>query len=687
MANVELKSVVGLSGKRFTVPLYQRGYRWEEQQVKDLLEDIAAFMVPEAKPAPTSAAKSALARDDAGDSFYCLQPLAVKESVKDKKSFLEALPKSDTEDVLGRTREVIDDNIRWEVIDGQQRLTTVWLILNFLGKTNMYVVEFARWKGKKQLADIFANLSSDPRKDTIDEHHIRCANAIIKRFFVEEKKASGDYKTQFCETLLNKVQFIWYEVDEPDPVKVFTRLNVGKIALTNSELIKALFLNRSNFAGDRDFETTRLRQMEISGRWDEIEATLQDEEFWMFIHEPGFDKPTRIDFIFDLICEMSQDGSKERIGNDKYRTFRYFNEYFHSEKARKQAEENHSTLVEQCWRDVDGIFAAFKEWFGDLTLYHYVGFLIACGMGVQDVLGLWTPQQKKNITKADFISSLKEKIKVKIKDGADLGQQYEMGTGPSKTKCSPLLLLHNVQSVINQNAVETSKYGVAAFYRFPFHLFKIEKWNVEHIDSNTENSLEEDKDRTAWLKSTYCILSDDDMELKDAILKYFILQEKETDKNELTNKFQELYTNIVKRFAPTKNKLDDNGKNKIGNFTLLDETTNKSYGNAIFPVKKMILMGKCRGWEFEFKEIKKDSKIVDFEIEAHPLEKAEDGNDRKTAFVPPVTMSAFLKAFNPIASNAWTWDADDARYYRKNIYDTLREFGVILPKEDQKHEQ
>lgn len=676
MAYVELKSVAGLSGKKFTVPLYQRGYRWEIQQVKDLLEDIAAFMVPDKN-------KESL---DGSDSFYCLQPLAVKELVKDKKIFLEALPKSDTEDVLARTRAAIDDNIRWEVIDGQQRLTTVWIVLNFLRKSNPYVVEFARWKDE-ELASIVNRPPNDSSNDTIDEYYIRCANEVIARFFADEK-ASDEYKTKFYETLQNKVQFIWYEVDEEDPVKVFTRLNIGKIALTNSELIKALFLNRSNFA-DGDFEKIRLRQMEIATRWDEIEATLQNDEFWMFIHSPGFDKPTRIDFIFDLICEKGnldgflQDGFKKRIGNDKYRTFRYFNEYFHSEKARKQADENHSTLVEQCWREVDGTFAAFKEWFGDLTLYHYVGFLVACGAGVQDILALWVPQQKENSTKTDFISSLKEKIKARIKDGTDLGQQYEMGTGPSKAVCRPLLLLHNVQSVINQNAVETSKYGIAAFYRFPFHLYKIEKWNVEHIDSNTENPLEDDKDRSAWLKSTYCFLSDGEKMLKDDILGYFNHQE--TDKNKLTAVFHGLYDKIVSKFAPAENKLNDNGKNKIGNFTLLDETTNKSYGNAIFPVKKMILMGKRRGWAFEFREIKEndkaDGKITGFEIEAYPQGKAGDRNNHKTAFVPPVTMSAFLKAFNPIASNAWTWDAIDAKYYRKNIYDTLKEFGVTLPKE------
>ena len=716
MTNVELKSVSELLDKQFIVPLYQRGYRWETQQVRDLLEDIDGFIqnqeTHEKKSKDEGKDKSVPAEID---DFYCLQPLAVKEAIKNKNVFLNQLPTSSNVDVLFETRKAIDNSVCWEVIDGQQRLTTIFIILQYLdtstkeASTKRFQIQFERW-GKKSddvgenanvLSDKISNTAAQLKKDpeyqngeSIDLWHVCNAYKEIVRYFDDGQNGgfyrnSVQFKKKFRDTLLNKVQFIWYESDEDNPIKIFTRLNIGKIALTNSELIKALFLNRSNFA-DGDFEKIRLRQMEIATRWDEIEATLQNDEFWMFIHSPGFDKPTRIDFIFDLICEKGsldgflQDGFKKRIGNDKYRTFRYFNEYFHSEKARKQADENHSTLVEQCWREVDGTFAAFKEWFGDLTLYHYVGFLIARGVNVQKILEQWSPLQKKNSTKVDFISSLKKEIKEKIKDCADLGKQYEIGIGPSKTVCLPLLLLHNVQSVINQNAVETYKYGIAAFYRFPFHLFKVETWNVEHIDSNTENPLENDKDREAWLKSTYCFLSESDKMLKDDILGYFNSQKK--DKNKLTDVFHVLYEKIIEKFAPVENKLDTNGKNKIGNFTLLDETTNKSYGNAIFPVKKMILMGKSRGWEFEFREIKEndkeDGKITGFEIEAHPQGKAGDGNDHKTAFVPPVTMSAFLKAFNPVASNAWTWDANDAMYYRRNIYDTLKEFGVTLPKED-----
>jgi len=74
-----------LDGKHhFVIPSFQRGYRWERKQVLDLLEDINQF-----------------ANDDivSGDSYF-LQPIVVK-AVK------------------------WNDEDAWEVLDGQQRLTTM----------------------------------------------------------------------------------------------------------------------------------------------------------------------------------------------------------------------------------------------------------------------------------------------------------------------------------------------------------------------------------------------------------------------------------------------------------------------------------------------------------------------------------------------------------------------------------
>ena len=112
-------------------------------------------------------------------------------------------------------------------------------------------------------------------------------------------------ENEFQTKFIRKTSFIWYESVEEDPIKVFTRLNIGKISLTNAELIKALFLNRSNFRSEDDNHLI-LRQQEIASEWDAIEYSLQKDEFWLFLNSPGYHRPTRIDFIFELICNQNK---------------------------------------------------------------------------------------------------------------------------------------------------------------------------------------------------------------------------------------------------------------------------------------------------------------------------------------------------------------------------------------------
>jgi len=78
-------NVSDFKGENFFIPDYQRGYRWEAQQVNDLLNDLSFFY-----------------KESPGES-YSMQPIVVKR--KDDK---------------------------WEVVDGQQRLTTVLLVLQAL---------------------------------------------------------------------------------------------------------------------------------------------------------------------------------------------------------------------------------------------------------------------------------------------------------------------------------------------------------------------------------------------------------------------------------------------------------------------------------------------------------------------------------------------------------------------------
>lgn len=620
---IELRSVNELLGMKFYIPSYQRGYRWTEQQVKDLLNDINEF-----KPEKN--------KDTNEETWYCLQPLVVRRMDENDSSL-----------------EKENDRIDWyEVIDGQQRLTTIFLTIHYFNemwvgklKTLLPTIKYAT-RNDGFLAIKCLEINDDQNvhtqgkvfKDYIDYHFMKQAYKTIHDWAKEMGATfnNNDFQSKF----IHRTKVIWYESVDEDPIKVFTRLNIGKISLTNAELIKALFLNRSNFHVSNDSHL-KLRQQEIASEWDNIEYTLQNDEFWLFLHEDCYNRPTRIDFIFDLICEQKVLGEFGNIGTDDYKTFRYFYEYFKSK----------SSNIENCWRIVKSYSQTFNEWFNDVELYHYIGYLIHQGEKMDELCKKWNEEKSKE----DFIAKLKVLIIEKIRKCNDLNKQYEVDGGPAKTTCKPLLLLHNIQTVVNQNNQLKSKeeYKLPVFYKFPFHLFKKENWDVEHIDSNTTNGLEKEKDQKEWLK--YSVLG---TELSDGLkerIKAFINNDNGQESFESICREIEQYN----RSESWKNPEQD--KNKVWNFVLLDAGTNRGYGNSIFPAKRRCIIGKDQGKKYSI-----DEGTLEIKVEYGAI-----------AFIPPVTKNVFLKYYNTSVDNLREWCESDAESYKLNIFETLQEFGVI----------
>ena len=262
----------------------------------------------------------------------------------------------------------------------------------------------------------------------MDFFHMRQAWETIDSWF---NGKSDEQKKHFQETLLSRVKFIWYETDAKDPIQVFTRLNIGKIPLTDAELVKALFLNKSNFAGTANETTIHLQQFEIAAEWDRIEYALQDDEFWLFISNDinwNKTKPTHIDFILDLIRErdafnmkkdlMKKYGLKEAdwrkcLGSDEHQTFRYFYEHFKIHKDNIRNNLDGFKLRDDIWGEIKKYFQIFKEWFNDLEMYHYIGFLIDRGVSVENILVEWSKPPDIPYDKACFKKYLMESIRKK----------------------------------------------------------------------------------------------------------------------------------------------------------------------------------------------------------------------------------------------------------------------------------
>ena len=644
MNTLELKSIAELQDMAFYIPAYQRGYRWTQQQVKDLLKDILEFSGKKGNA-----------------SIYCLQPLVIVKRLSDEDSVMKRIHEAKD---LNEVRHLLKE--QWEVVDGQQRLTTIRLILEVLQQPHFYDIEYENRKNSASFLDGIMNGIPDSNvKENIDYYYIKqavnCTNNWLK----------GKDIDRFRNVLLHQVKFIWYETQENNPKEVFTRLNIGKISLTNAELIKALLLNKSNFPND-GYSTVRLRQQEIAMEWDVIEYTLQSNEFWLFLNEPGNERSTRIDFIFDMICQEDmlhcKDDQEIQMNGD-LKTFRYFNHYFETQKQKEEA-------IQTIWEKVKEIFQTLQEWFDDKELYHYIGFLICIGKSVNRIYRQWTRYATKSAFRENYLmKAIKESIRYKDIENtvyevdAEVPQEFKGGV---KQNCRPILLLHNLQTVINQNNVlaENKKYREGVFYKFPFHLYKSEDWDVEHIDSNTENKLNDIQSQREWLLNAYFGLQGEAFkEIRKNIKDFF---EKFTGKNYEQSEDPDKQKARNERFEELRSSIDDiNGnirlsqieKNKIWNFALLDSSTNRSYGNAIFPAKRRVIIGKDQGKRFFPPTVDENGAIVECKVQ-----------EGQSSFIPPCTKSVFLKYYNAASSDFNTWNKEDAIAYMNNIKDTLKEF-------------
>lgn len=407
-------------------------------------------------------------------------------------------------------------------------------------------------------------------------------------------KTKQNIVNEFEAVLLNSIKVIWYEVNEEiDPIDIFTRLNIGKIPLTNAELIKALFLFRDNFEGSD--QTKQLRQLEIAGEWDRIESTLRDNEFWGFLSNDNDIYDNRIEFIFDLMSGKTKEDKK-----DKDFTFRYFYKRF-----------NEIDDVEVAWKEVKDYFLTFQEWYNNRELFHLVGFLIIVGGSVQT---LKTASVGK--TKTNFKELLKDNIK-KYTDFKVSELNYE-NNGDTK-RIKHILLLFNIVSIINNKASN---------YRFQFGRFKIEKWDIEHIHSVKSTMPGSEDHRKDWMNEVINFVKDDKLKLR---IQNWI------EKKSRNEEFDTIYDDVLRKHSE-KNIIEE--INDITNLTLLDAGTNRSYKNAIFPVKR--------------KKIN---------------QKDQDGT-----FVPLCTKNVFSKYYSESIDQMTIWGKADRNSYRMAILTTLENY-------------
>ncbi len=590
MDKLELIPIDKLLEKDFFIPAYQRGYRWEKRQVIDLLEDILEFQQ----------------KDKEKGEFYCLQPIVVTER----------------------------ENKTWEVIDGQQRLTTLYIILAYLEKAREILFNSSKkfsisyetrekeeYSSKEFLKNILQ--TENINNKNIDFYHISQTFLIAKQWFEDNKVNKADFLNTLLKVdyrkiddkkvdVANNVRFIWYEVQTQSEIEaksIFTRINMGKIPLTNAELIKALFF----ISGNQTDKEKEKYQNKLAYEWDNIENTLQNTQFWFFLNKSSNSKPTKIEFIFDLIANKYQDEVSVEINKslDKYYTFYVFNNLIN----------NNIRTKKELWKEIKTYFRTFEEWFNNNDYYHLIGFLIHIGKDIEQIKAL-----SNNILKSEFKKELVKLVKHDIEEYLNRKglKIIELTYEEDSAFIRDILLLFNVISTMN------SKYT-----KFPFDRYINEKWSLEHIHAQNSEDLKTDKQRILLLKEQKIYFKNSNEE--QFIEK--INQILETDTLNL-DEFVNLQEEIFKKYT------EDNNVNihSIDNMALLSTEDNSALNNNVFPIKR--------------------DKIIEL--------------DEKGSFIPICTKNVFLKYYSKDVVQNTTWTKKDRDSYLQEIRETLKDY---LPNE------
>ena len=565
---LETKLVGAIDGN-FIVPSYQRGYRWGKEEVFRLLEDVY-------KSGSSGERKN-----------YCLQPVVVRHRGENE----------------------------YELIDGQQRLTTIYLIYKYLHTASfgfMKAPSFTlSYETREKSQTFLEKMDMSIRDSNIDFSFMADAYEAIEEWFrncnaiSDPRTVLTNLNTYFAEN----VRIIWYEIGpDDDAISLFTRLNIGKIPLTNAELVKAIFL-----CSDGNKEMSRERQDEISLQWDNIEKELHNDSLWFFLTNSSKGKyQTHIDLVLDLISGKTDE---ER---EKYFTF------FYVEKQKNQGKS-----LAELWDEIQQTFLILKDWWEEHELYHKIGYLItskSCSLG--NVYAL-----SKNKTKIEFKNELDKQIKDSIAIGKNYAElSYEKAA--DYAKISRLLLLFNIESVRQHG--EHSQW-------FPFDKFKDYKnekvrWSLEHIHAQHAEII----NKEAWrewiklhipsIKAVSDIANEDDFN--------FIKRMEEAKENESLR--EEEFSIIQEKVFE---KLSTEGTvtylNSISNLALLNTKDNAVLNNSAFDAKR--------------------NEIIEM--------------DKAGKYIPFCTRMAFLKYYTSSDKNSeHFWGQPDRVSYVNHINEVLKDY-------------
>ncbi|MCI6475762.1 MAG: DUF262 domain-containing protein [Mucispirillum sp.] len=533
MDNTGLVAINYLQNKKFVIPSYQRGYRWTSFEIEQFLVDLNDFFMSNKQV----------------DDYYCLQPIVI-----DKKN-----------------------NNEYSVIDGQQRITTIFLLLKYLFNELYFSISYETREYSEEFLNNIEDKTHEESKSNIDFFHMYNAFQCIKNWFYEH----DTQLTTFKENIFNLVKVIWYEIPNNEcELDVFERLNIGKIQLTEAEKIKALFLSQK-VCGDKD------RVKENAKIWYNAEIDARKDHDKLYCLFQNIDKK-------DIKIDNHELGV---LNDDIQRVFVYLSSIAETEKDLFEYYYKRYKLgnLKSDWKNFIDCSIMYKKIVENnnkeelIFLYHLIGFMINQSINKYTARNIWMDFYNKKNNIQSMFNHLKAMIITEISKYIDELESLSFLDRKEKRKIYEALLLYNILLYQKDKSSAQS---------FPFNRFKLDQYTLEHIHAQKASILN-NKQYNAniydWLIDIYNFYKEESIYKGDS---------SESNKQEILNKItnaidienrkvilnsQEL-EELIEYLDQDFNLMED--MHFIENITLLDKSNNSRVGNLPYRCKKEIIQDK-----------------------------------------------------------------------------------------------
>ena len=566
-----LKPIYELFDYQFVIPSYQRGYRWDDRQMRDLLRDLKDF----------------LQRKPSDKDYYCLQPIVVQK--------------------------VINKDNEYVLIDGQQRLTSIYMLLTYLDKARpkprkKYSLCFDLRQVQENFLNqtLFADAADTSFKANIDTFYMRRAYDFIQNWFEEQLSENeqdtlpGQIRGLFSAPAPGQsaicVKIIWYELPGNSPMEAFERLNYRRISLTGTELVKAMLLaSNTSDALDKD-------SLNRAHAWDAMEKELQDPMFWSML-STSTDRLAHIDFILDIVADQinidapHDDKCSRKLDEEKF-NYHVIDNYFRRLAAKKKERR---AIVEDVWTRIEDTYNKIRNWYDNPRWFHLIGLWRRLAPSVNIVSELQQlEQQAAGNGKDEFTRLLRRKVGNLI--AVDFRSDEEKTAKKHPLEAVELNYekhskeLRRILLAVNVVTAEQ----ISADVRFPFYLYDLyNETSLEHIHpQSATTSMTARQISSSTLLRIEQIIEDGELQSPQVLsacadlLDEFENEDWENDSARCSDKlWQKVEDNLDIIDKPFRKiaQIDDTELHSIANMALVNLPTNIVLSNHLLDDKRRIL--------------------------------------------------------------------------------------------------